>query len=147
MTHLLIAATVAVVIYLCYGVLFYGTRNSLSQLGVDWNKWLFTLFIWAVTLLTVPSMFDATPENIQPLVFAIACGLMLVGGASITDKHEEVCHNIGAWLSCGCSIVWLAFVNPVALFVPLFGVISGGTDKWQWGGEIGIITATLISLF
>lgn len=147
MIYLVVSAIIVLVLYLSYGVLFYGTRKSLSQLGLDWNKWLFTLFIWTVTLLVVPSMFDHTPNEWQWLVFLIAAGLMLVGGASISNKDEASYHNAGAWVSCAGSLVWLGIVNPIILFIPLFTVISGGFDRWRWSGEISIITAIIITLF
>lgn len=143
----LIGATISVaVLYLSYGVLFYGTRNSLSRLGVDWNRWLFTLFIWTEALLITPAMFAATQENAQWLVFFIAAGLMFVGGASITSKGEEVCHMAGAAISCAGSLIWLGLIDPVLLLIPLFAVISGGYGYWQWSGELGIITAIFIAL-
>lgn len=146
MIYLISAAVVIAVLYLSYGILFYGIRNSMSRLGVDWNKWLFTLFIWTETLLIVPAMFDATQDNIQWLVFFIAAGLMFVGGASITSKGEETCHIAGAIVSCLGSLVWLGLVNPILLLIPLFGVIAGGNSYWQWSGELGIITAIFIAL-
>ena len=146
MIYLITAAIVVAVLYLSYGVLFYGTRNSLSKLGVDWNKWLFTLFIWTETLLVIPAMFDVTQENVQWLVFLVAAGLMFVGGASISSKDEERLHMAGAVISCLGSLVWLGLINPVLLFIPLFAVIAGGTSYWQWSGEIGIITAIFIAL-
>ena len=146
MTWMISAAAVIAVLYLSYGVLFYGARKSLSQLGVDWQKWLFTLFIWTETALLLPSMFDTTQENLQPLVFFIGAGLLLTGAASVTDKYEEAYHNAGAWVSCAGSLVWLALINPIMLFIPLFAVISGGYDRWQWSGEIGIITAIITTL-
>lgn len=48
------------VVYLSYGTLFYGTRNSMSKLAVDWNKWLFTAYIVAETFLILPYMFEIT---------------------------------------------------------------------------------------
>lgn len=146
MIYLIIAAIIIAVVYLSYGVLFYGTRNSLSRLGTDWNKWLFTLFIWTETILVVPSMFDHTPENMQWLVFFIAAGLMFVGGASISVKGEKTCHMVGAIVSCLGCLVWLGIINPVLLFIPFFSVISGGTGYWQWGGELGLIAALFIAL-
>lgn len=147
MIYLIATAMVIAVLYLSYGVLFYGLRNSLSRLGVDWNKWLFTLFIWTETLLVIPAMFDVTQENAQWLVFFIAAGLMFVGGASLTSKDEEKIHTAGAVVSCLGSLVWLGLVNPVLLIVPLFAVIAGGTSHWQWAGEIGIMLAIFLALF
>ena len=147
MICLIATAMVIAVLYLSYGVLFYGLRNSLSRLGVDWNKWLFTLFIWTETLLVTPAMFDATQENVQWLVFFIAAGLTFVGGASLSSKDEEKIHTAGAVVSCIGSLVWLGLVNPVLLIVPLFAVIIGGTSYWQWAGEIGIMLAIFLALF
>lgn len=146
MIYLVITAMTIAMLYLSYGALFYGVRNSLSRLGVDWNKWLFTLFIWTETLLVAPAMFAVTQENIQWLIFFIVAGLMFVGGASLSSKDEEKIHTTGAVVSCLGSLVWFGLVNPVLLIIPLFAVIAGGTSHWQWAGEIGIIVAIFIAL-
>ena len=146
MTWMIYTAIVTAVLYLSYGVLFYGTRKSLSQLGVDWQKWLFTLFIWTETLLVLPSMFDATTENLQWMIFVIGTGLLLLGGASVTDKSQETYHDVGAWISCVGSLVWFGLTDPVMLFIPLFSVIAGGCERWRWTGEIGIIVSLFITL-
>lgn len=139
-------AILITVLYLSYGTLFYGTRNSLSKLAVDWNKWLFTLYMWIQTILIVPLMFDATPDNIQWLVFFIAAGLLVTGGAAIDNKDDLKFHYAGAAISCLFSIIWLAIINPCLLFIPLIAVISGGYGRIQWWGEIGIIIAVYIQL-
>lgn len=85
-------AIIITVLYLSYGTLFYGTRNSLSRLAVDWNKWLFMLYMVVQTFLVVPKMFDATPESWQWLVFFIAIGLLITGGAAIDNKDDLKYH-------------------------------------------------------
>lgn len=140
------AAVIITILYLCYGTLFYGTRNSLSKLAIDWNKWLFMLYMWLQTVLVIPNMFDATPEHLQWIVFFIATGLVLTGGAAIDNKDDLKYHYAGAIVSCTFSLVWITIVNPVMLFIPLIAVVSGGYDRIQWYGEIGIITAVYIQL-
>ena len=139
-------AIIITVLYLSYGTLFYGTRNSLSRLAVDWNKWLFMLYMVAQTFLVVPKMFDATPESWQWLVFFIAVGLLITGGAAIDNKDDLKYHQAGAIIASVFSIVWLAIVNPVLLAIPLIAVCSGGYNRLQWCGEIGIIVAVYMCL-
>lgn len=140
------AAIIMTILYLSYGTLFYGTRNSLSRLAIDWNKWLFMLYIWTQTVLIVPKMFDITPSNIQWIVFFIAVGLAVTGGAAIDNKDDLKCHCAGAIVSCLFTVIWLTIVNPVMLFIPLIAVVSGGYDRIQWCGEIGLIVAIYIQL-
>jgi len=146
MIYLISTAIVVFVLYISYGTLFYGTRNSLSQLGLDWNRWLFMLMIWTMTLLVLPKMFDMTPEFLKFLVFIIGAGLLLTGGASIADSDDVKYHMAGATIACVSSIVWLCFMQPVVLMIPLVSVASGGIDKWQWNVEVGIIIAVLLTL-
>lgn len=146
MIYLVYIAIVIAVLYLSYGVLFYGVRNSLSTLGSDWNQWLFMLFMWTETILLVPSMFTMTGENWQWLVFFIAAGLMFVGGAPITDRYSEKYHIAGAAVACLASIVWIGLINPVLLFIPLFSIMAGGYDRWQWCGEIGLMVSVYLML-
>lgn len=146
MTILIWIAIVLCALYMSYGVLFYGVKHSMSQLAIDWNQPLFTLFIWAETLMVMPKMFVITPENIQWMVFFIAVGLVFLGGAGLVTKSETNCHIAGATIACGFSLVWLGFINPVLLFIPLFITISHGLSKWQWGGEVGIMLAIYVAL-
>jgi len=145
MIYLVSTALVVFLLYISYGTLFYGIRNSLSKLGLDWNRWLFMLMIWTVTLLVLPKMFTMTPEYLKFLVFIIGAGLLLTGGASIADKDDAKYHMTGAVVSCTGSLVWLAFVQPITLMIPLITVASGGIDRWQWNTEVGIIIAVLLT--
>lgn len=146
MIYLIATAVVVFVLYISYGTLFYGTRNSLSQLGLDWNRWLFMLMIWTITLLVLPKMFGMTPDNLQFLVFIIGAGLLLTGGASIADSDDAKYHMAGAVIACLGAVVWLGFIQPIVLMVPLVTVASGDIDRWQWNVEVGIIIAVLLTL-
>lgn len=147
MNTLVYTAIVVFVLYISYGTLFYGTRNSLSRLGLDWNRWLFMLMIWTVTFLVLPKMFTITPESWQWLVFFIGAGLLLTGGASIASGDDARYHYSGAFIACAGSIVWLAIISPMLLFIPLILTASGGIDRLQWNGELGIIIAVFIATF
>lgn len=139
-------AILMTILYLSYGTLFYGTRNSLSRLGVDWNKWLFMLYMLAQTMLIVPKMFDATPESYQWMVFFIAAGLLITSIAAIDNKDDLKYHYAGAVVACTVSVIWLAIVNPHMLFIPLVATFSGGLNRLQWCGEISIMVAVYITL-
>lgn len=139
-------AIVITVLYLSYGTLFYGTRNSLSKLAVDWNKWLFMLYMVAQTFLVVPRMFDTTPDMYQWIILFIAGGLLVTGCAAIDNKDDLKYHYIGAAISCVATVIWLALVNPVMLFIPVIAICSGGYNRIQWSGEIGIIVAVYTQL-
>lgn len=140
------AAIILTVLYLAYGTLFYGTRNSLSKLAVDWNKWLFMLYMWAQVILVTPSMFDTTPDQFRWIVFFIVVGLTLTGGAAMDNKDDLKYHYAGAAISCLTTVVWLAIVNPIMLFIPVIAMCSGGYNRIQWCGELGIIVAVYIQL-
>lgn len=139
-------AILVTVVYLSYGTLFYGTRNSISKLAVDWNKWIFTLYTAVEAFLILPGMFDMTPEKVQWLVFFIGAGLLLLGGASIDNKDDLRMHYLGSAVACGCSIVWLGILNSTLLIVPLLLVSCGDKTMWQWNGELGIIMAIYLTL-
>lgn len=139
-------AIIITVLYLSYGTLFYGTRNSLSKLAVDWNKWLFMLYMLVQTFLVIPVMFDSTPKHLQWIVFFVASGLLVTGGAAIDNKDDLKYHFAGAVVASIFSLVWLAIINPVLLFIPLVAVCAGGYNRLQWCGEIGIIIAIYTQL-
>lgn len=139
-------AILITVIYLSYGTLFYGTRNSISKLAVDWNKWLFTAYIVVETFLILPYMFEITLDWLQWVVLFIGGGLLLLAGASIDNKDDLKYHYIGSATACLGSLVWLYFINPVLLFIPLLMVSCGDKTMWQWNGELGIIMAIYLAL-
>ena len=134
------------VVYLSYGTLFYGTRNSMSKLAVDWNKWLFTAYIVAETFLILPYMFEITLDWLRWMVWFIGSGLLLLAGASIDNKDDLKYHYVGSVIACLGSLVRLCFINPVLLFVPLLMVSCGDKTMWQWNGELGIIMAIYLAL-
>ena len=140
------AAIVLTALYLSYGTMFYGTRNSLSRLAVDWNKWLFMLYMWTQTVLVVPGMFDATPEHLQWIIFFVAAGLALTGGAAIDNRDDLRYHCAGAVVACVATVAWLAIVEPILLLIPALAICAGGYDRLQWCGEIGLIIAVYIQL-
>lgn len=134
------------VVYLSYGTLFYGTRNSISKLAVDWNKWLFTAYIVVETFLILPYMFEITLDWLRWMVWFIGGGLLLLAGAAIDNKDDLKYHYVGSVIACLGSLVWLCFINPVLLFVPLLMVSCGDKTMWQWNGELGIIMAIYLAL-
>lgn len=134
------------VLYLTFGTVFYGTRNSISKLALDWNKWLFTLYMVAETLLVVPCMFDITSTGFQWLVFLISAGLLLLGAASIDNKDDLRIHYIGAGLACLGSVIWLSITNPILLIVPLLMIACGDKSMIQWNGEVGLIVSIYLAL-
>lgn len=87
-----------------------------------------------------------TPESIQWIVFFILVGLVFLGGTGIITKSEEICHMIGAAVACGFGLVWLGFINPILLLIPVFVTVGHGIKAWQWGGEIGLIIAIYLTL-
>ena len=139
-------AMILTVLYLSYGTLIYGTRNSISKLAIDWNKWLFMLYIWTQAVLVAPAMFDSTPENLQWITFLTLAGLGITGAAAIDNKDDLKYHYIGAAISCLCSVIWLCIVNPILLIIPIIAVCAGGLNRIQWCGEIGIIAAVYLQL-
>lgn len=146
MITLVYIAVLITVLYLSYGTLFYGIRNSLSKLAVDWNKWLFMLYMWTQAILVAPVMFSITPEHFEWLALFILGGLGIIGGAAIDNKDDLKYHYIGAGIACLSSIVWLAMLNPLLLIIPILAICAGGLNNIQWWGEIGIMIAVYLQL-
>lgn len=80
------------------------------------------------------------------MVWFIGSGLLLLAGASIDNKDDLKYHYVGSVIACLGSLVWLCFINPVLLFVPLLMVSCGDKTMWQWNGELGIIMAIYLAL-
>ena len=94
---------------------------SASVFNIPTNKrWIWTVVLFAVCFLCVPTYIEKTSENTQFLAFLAIAGLAFVGAAPLVkfsdDKMQFRVHEIGAIVCAACSQIHLVFNNFWLLF-------------------------------
>lgn len=89
---------------------------SASVFNLPTNKrWIWTVVLFAVCFLCVPTYIEKTSENTQFLAFLAIAGLAFVGAAPLVkfsdDEMQFRVHEIGAIICAVCSQLVLVFNN------------------------------------
>ena len=120
------------------------------------KKGWFTLAMMTGALTLIPGALEITPENIQPIPFFAAAGMLLVGAAPRFKDYEKTAHYLGAIMLLGFSQLWIMMIKP-ELLLPwiIYGIgliwrIKENKEiiNWVFWAEIVIILnvyATTIS--
>jgi roadblock/LC7 domain-containing protein len=112
----------AIIILLGYTIALYikggGVPSSLSASVFDLpksNRWIWTVMLYAVCFLCVPTYVEVTSENTQFLAFIAIAALAFVGAAPLvadkTDMAYKV-HCVAAVVCAVCSQMVLVFNQP-----------------------------------
>ena len=128
----------AIIILFVYTILLVkiggATPPSLSSsvFTIPTNKrWIWTVVLFLVCFLCVPTYIEKTSENTQFLAFLAIAGLAFVGAAPLVkvsdDKMQFRVHEVGAIVCATCSQIHLVFNNPWLL---LAWIIYLGLFVW-----------------
>ena len=155
---------IAILILLVYTVILCikggGIPSSLSAsvFNLPYNKrWIWTVVLYAVCLLCIPTIIEKSSANTQFLAFIAIAALAFVGAAPLVKDKEDLAYKVhcGAAVLCAvCSQLLLVFNQPlmVALWIPwvfcfvdlLFGKqLSTWTTKIFWA-EVVCFSSTFI---
>lgn len=92
------------------------------------KRWIWTVVLFAVCFLCVPTFIDKCSENTQFLAFLSIGGLGFVGAAPLVkfkdDEMQFRVHEVGAIVCAVCSQLALIFNNPWLLFTWLGFVLA-----------------------
>lgn len=109
------------------------------------KKGWFTLALMTGALTLIPGALEITPENIQPIPFFAAAGMMLTGSAPRFKDYEKTAHYIGAIGLFVFSQLWVMMLKP-ELLLPwiIYGAIliwrnTEENKNWVFWAEIIII--------
>lgn len=131
---------------------------STSVFNLPTNKrWIWTVVLFAVCFLCVPTYIEKTSENTQFLAFLAIAGLAFVGAAPLVkfsdDKMQFRVHEVGAIVCAACSQLVLVFNCPwlLLLWIPYIIVFiklndfraKGWNTKIFWG-EMVCFSSTFI---
>lgn len=118
---------------------------SASVFNIPTNKrWIWTVVIFTVCILVVPTYIEKTDINTQFLSFLSIGGLGFVGAAPLVkfsdDKMQFKVHEIGAIICAICSQLVLIFNYPILLgswIIFIIPTIIIGWKNWRtkifWG--------------
>lgn len=102
---------------------------SASVFNIPTNKrWIWTVILFVVCFLCVPTYIEKTDINTQFLSFLSIGGLAFVGAASLVkfsdDKMQFRVHEVGAIVCAACSQLVLVFNCPWLLLLWIPYIIS-----------------------
>ena len=115
---------------------------SASVFNIPTNKrWIWTVVIFIVCILVVPTYIEKTDINTQFLSFLSIGGLGFVGAAPLVkfsdDKMQFKVHKIGAIICAICSQLVLTFNYPILLCSWIIFIIYSIIIDWKnWRTKI-----------
>lgn len=129
---------------LCAGIVIRrrrGLPESVSAMVYDLprqGQWLWTLWIWAVSLLTCIPLVDTMPSGLGGIGFITLACLMLCGAMPISDNSvSHRAHNAFGILGGILSQVCVAVICPDWLFAWALWVFLMGSVYVQPEGWLG----------
>lgn len=152
---------IAIIILLIYTLVTIKIGGSIppslsaSVFNIPTNKrWIWTVVLFAVCFLCIPTYIEKTGVNTQFLAFLSIGGLTFVGAAPLVkfsdDEMQFRVHKIGAIICAVCSQLVLVFNNAwlLLMWIPfiMFGCIVG-FDMWRekiFWGEMVCFSSTFI---
>ena len=133
---------IAIIILLVYTLILIKIGGSIppslsaSVFNIPTNKrWIWTVVLFAVCFLCVPTYIEKTSENTQFLAFLAIAGLAFVGAAPLVkfkdDEMQVRVHEIGAIVCAACSQLVLTFNCPLLLLLWIPYLVFGTIVNWN----------------
>ena len=128
---------------------------SASVFNLPTNKrWIWTVVLFTVCILVVPTYIEKVSENTQFLAFLAIVGLAFVGAAPLVkfsdDEMQFRVHKVGAIVCAACSQILLVFNCPWLLLSWIPFIVYGFIKGWKtwrtivFWGEMVCFTSTFI---
>lgn len=119
----------------------HGLPDSISALVYYLPRpmqWLWTIWLWAVSLLTCIPLISAMPDAWRFLAFFALASLMLCGAMPISDSNvSKMAHDVSGILGGILSQACVAFISPWWLAWWLLWVfLMGSTVIQPDGGDM-----------
>ena len=140
---------IAIIIRLVYTIVMIQIGGSIPPSlsasvfnNIPTNKrWIWTVVIFTVCILVVPTYIEKTDINTQFLSFLSIGGLGFVGAAPLVKLKDDVLqfkvHEIGAIICAICSQLVLIFNYPILLYFWIIFIIPTIIIGWKnWRTKI-----------
>ena len=134
------------IVSLALAVLYTGTAiavkkglpDSVSAMVYDLpkaGKYVWTVWIWAVTLLLCPTLFENIGEDYGILAHCFATCMMFVGAMPLVRNESNKAHNVLGIAAGVFSQICVAIIDPNwlfswALFIFLMGSVYVQPQGW-----------------
>lgn len=108
-------------------------------------KWLWSMWLWAVTILMAPSLIDALPYNFQFVGFLMIACLTFVGAFPLFDEDNKKWHYILGIAAGIISQICVALICFWCLFLwILLPIIAYFGKKKEWLDGKGVFITECI---
>ena len=152
---------IAIIILLVYTLVMIKIGGSIppslsaSVFNIPTNKrWIWTVVLFAIYFLCVPTYIEKTSESTQFLAFLAIAGLAFVGAAPLVkfsdDEMQFRVHKVGAIVCAACSQILLVFNCPWLLLSWIPFIVYGFIKGWKtwitivFWGEMVCFASTFI---
>ena len=133
---------IAILIVLVYTLVMIKIGGSIppslsaSVFNIPTNKrWIWSIVLFAVCFLCVPTYIEKTSENTQFLAFLAIAGLAFVGAVPLVkfsyDKMQFIIHEVSAIICAVCSQLILVFNCHLALLSWIPFIVYGFIKGWN----------------
>ena len=152
MSTLAIISAILFAIYLFCMAKLHGVQPSISDnYYVSKHPWTFTLAMWTVAFMMLPSMLSATTETFQFTAFLSCAGIAFVGAAAAYKQSmTNTVHTIGAVIAALFAVIWAYTICPplptIAILTAAYILIAVRRHKVYWA-EITAFAMTYLTYF
>lgn len=112
------------------------------------SRWLWTIWLWAVSLLMAPSLIEALPTTWQFVGFLTIACLVFCAAVPIFEKENKTIHNILGVAACVLSQICVGLICPwwlllwlLMVAVCVHALIAKEYPRWLQGKGIFIAEA------
>lgn len=139
MVYLLILSALLDVLYT--GTAIWAKRgmpdsiSSMVYLLPKTGQWVWTLWVWAVTMLMAPALLEAMPDGLHFIAFLTVASLMFCGAMPVVKHERNTAHNIFGVSAGILSQVCVLFIGPwwllawLLMTAMLFGSLAAFNDS------------------
>lgn len=141
MNSLVVIASIIMVTYtVAMSIAIKGIPESISATVYQFSKkweWVFTIVMWLVAFLIVPTMMEKSSDTTRFLAFFTVAGILGVGASPLVAKERNTFHYVCAAVSGIASQVLVALNHPTLLLMwfPYIGytlVAKDGGRNFFW---------------
>lgn len=101
------------------------------------GQWLWTLWLWAVAFLILPSLMEAMPESWTCVGFLTIAGLLFSGAMPLVKNEANTLHYVFAIAAGILSQVCVLLINPEWFGAWMLFLFLMGSPYVQPWGELG----------
>lgn len=127
MNSLVVIASIIMVTYtVAMSIAIKGIPESISATVYQFSKkweWVFTIVMWLVAFLIVPTMMEKSSDTTRFLAFFTVAGILGVGASPLVAKERNTFHYVCAAVSGIASQVLVA-LNQTTLLLMWFPYIG-----------------------